>query len=50
MPEELDEEFPTPNGTELATTTFVDSSHANDKETHHSMTGCIAFVGWIPVS
>jgi len=47
---ELDPKFPKAYGKPLATTLFVDSSHANNKETGRSITGCIAFVGWTPVS
>ena len=48
--EELDPKFPKPYGRPLTTTVFVDSSHANDKKTGRSITGCIAFVGRTPVS
>jgi len=47
---ELDPKFPKAYGKPLATTLFIDSSHANDKETGRSITGCIAFVGQTPVS
>ena len=48
--EELDPKFPNTYGKPLATMIFIDSSHANNKETGHLITGCIAFVGHTPVS
>ena len=43
--EELDSGFPHPFGETLQTAICVDSDHARDLKTRHSITGLIAFVG-----
>jgi hypothetical protein len=48
--EEMDPHFPKAFSVILDTMIFVDSDHAHDLVTHHSLTGLLAFVGSTPIS
>ena len=47
--EELPRKFPRPRGKPVATTAFVDASHAANKVTHRSHSGHVLFVNCAPV-
>ena len=47
--EELPTDAPKARGKAVEVTSFVDASHASDKKTRRSHTGCIIFVNRAPI-